>query len=131
MESAGRALLVNDDLFFSGRLVSVLAGLGYLVQVVASAEAALESVRREAAGLVIVNANSRTIVASELIRRLRDETTGARIIAFISHTRIPEVREEIIGAGADRLCANSAITMRLPDIVRSVAAAEGGPKVEE
>ena len=132
MISEHRALLVNDDLFFSGRLVSVLTKQGFDVSVAANAALALESARQKSAELVIVNANSRVIDAPELIRQMRSESKACRIIAFLSHTRIPESRDRILGAGADRLCANSAITMRLPEIVKTVLSADAGPPgVEE
>ena len=77
METAGRrALLVNDDLFFSGRLVSVLARLGYLVNVVPSAEAALESAGKGAADLVIVKSH-----AVELVDLSGDGAVGVVAVA--------------------------------------------------
>ncbi len=55
----------------------------------------------------------------ETVRRLK--SLGARhVIGFISHTLIPDVREEARAAGADMVCANSAITQRLPEIVERV-----------
>ena len=115
---------MNDDLFFSGRLLSVLRTAGFEAQVEADAGAAVESASRGGFDLAIVNANSRGIDTPALIGKLRAETPVRWIIAFLSHTRIPEARDRILGAGADRLCANSAITMRLPDIVHSVMSAE-------
>ena len=126
-----RVLLAEDDLFFSARILSVLDQLGYKTDTAKTQE---EATRKAAEGrptLVIVNLASRRLGGAELIRQLKAGESAPRVIAYLSHTRIPEVREEVLGAGADKICANSAITMRLPQIVQQVLSEDTGPAVED
>ena len=120
MDQSSRILLVNDDLYFSGRLVSILRKLGFDVVIAGNSDDAITSALAIRPSLIIVNLNSVKLGGIGLIRKLKDEIGDSRILAFLSHTRIPEVRQEVLAAGADSICANSAITMRLPDLVRAL-----------
>jgi CheY-like chemotaxis protein len=123
-------LLVDNDLFFAARILSVLQRAGYPTEQAASMEQALEKVEALRPALVILNLASAHSGGIDLIRRLKALPDPPRVLAFLSHMQIPAVREEVLAAGADRLCANSAVSLRLPDLVREVLHGEGA-RVEE
>jgi CheY-like chemotaxis protein len=118
-------LLVDNDLFFAARILSVLQRAGYPTEQAASMEQALEKVEALRPALVILNLASARSGGIDLIRRLKALPDPPRVLAFLSHMQIPAVREEVLAAGADRLCANSAVSLRLPDLVREVLHGEG------
>jgi two-component system response regulator MprA len=118
--TALRVLLVNDDLFFSPRILSVLKNMGHEASTANTVEQALQKMAADKPDLIIFNLNSQRLGGMETIRRLKSEGGAPRLLAFLSHVKIPDIREEVLAAGADKLCANSAITMRLPDIVNRV-----------
>jgi DNA-binding NarL/FixJ family response regulator len=117
-----RALLVESDLFFSARILSALDRMGVETRTAASREAAEAGLSECRPDLVIVNLASPALGGIETIRRVKAVSPSTRVIAFLSHTKIPDVRAEVLAAGADKLCANSAISLRLPDIVRDTLA---------
>ena len=122
-------LVVNDDLFFSGRILSVLEKGGYRTLSAVTPGDALNQIRQSKPALVILNLGSKRLGGAELIRRIKAEPVSPMVLAFISHTLIPNVRDEVMAAGADRICANSAVSMRLPQIVEEVL--EGKSNHEE
>lgn len=119
-----RVLLVDDDLFLSARILSVLQNLGYEAEVVRTIDQAVE--KTSGAALVILNFGSSRLGSVETIRKLK--SAGApKLLAFLSHVKIPEVREEVIAAGADRIVPNSAVSQRLPEILARLMANEPLP----
>src|SRR5215207_6830079 len=92
-----RVLLVDDDLFFSARILSALQKLGYRADVARTVELATEKTR-DGQDLVILNFGSKSLGDLELIRQLR--AAGApKLLAFLSHVKIPPVREAVLAAG--------------------------------
>jgi CheY-like chemotaxis protein len=126
-----KVLLAEDDLFFSARLLSVLDKLGYQTYTARTQDEALQKAAEIRPPLVILNLASKRVGGAELIRRLKGREPAPRVIAYLSHTRIPEIRDEVLAAGADKVCANSAITMRLPQILEQVLSDETGAVVED
>jgi DNA-binding NarL/FixJ family response regulator len=124
-------LLAEDDLFFSVRILSVLDKLGYLTDTAKTQDEAVRKAAENRPALVIINLASKRVGGAELIRRLKAKEPAPRVVAYLSHTRIPEVRNEVLAAGADKICANSAITMRLPQIVQQVLSDDAGPTVDD
>ena len=125
-ESPLRVLLVDDDLFFSARILSVLQKLGHKAEV-ARTVADAEAQTRAGQDLVILNFSSPRLGDLEAVRKLR--AAGApKLLAFLSHVKIPPVRESVLAAGADRLVPNSAITQRLPEILIRLGANEPLPE---
>lgn len=114
-----RVLLVEDDLFFAGRILSVLNKLGCETERSATSEAGVERAAALDFDAVIVNLGSARLGGVETVRRLK-RAGARRMIAYISHTRIPEIRDAVRAAGGDGIYANSAITMRLPSILQRV-----------
>ncbi len=128
-EPGARILLVDDELFFAARILSVLRQHGYEVERAATADEAQLRIPVDRPDLVILNLASPKLGGIPLARQLK-EAGVRRLMAFLNHTRIPEVREEALAAGVDQLCANSAITNRLPELVERALRGEAGA-VEE
>ena len=131
IERPTSVLLVNDDLFLSTRILSVLKQLGIATTYATSLSQARESLESCRPGLVMINLNSTRLGGVQAITELKS-FGSARILAFINHTRIPEIKSAAITAGAERIVANSAISMRLPYILRSMMRLEPpAPEDEE
>jgi len=121
MERTGTTVLVvNDDLFFGGRILSVLEKSGFRTATADSAAEAVESVSELRPDLVLVNLNSPRLDGMGVVRDVRLAAPKVLILAFLSHTLIPPVRNEVLAAGADQIVANSAVSMRLPAIVEAL-----------
>jgi DNA-binding NarL/FixJ family response regulator len=108
----------------------VLEKAGHEVKAVGTQRDAEAAFASDPPDLMLVNLASEKLGRADLIRRVKAVSPSTKVVAFISHTRIPEFRESVLAAGADKLCANSAISMRLPDIVRSVMAGASGVEEE-
>jgi CheY-like chemotaxis protein len=122
---SNRVLLVDDDLFFTARILSVLRRLGYSATSVRTADQAME-LCGDRPDLVIFNLGSPRLGGVDTIARLRG--AGAqRLLAFLSHVSIPAVRDQAIAAGADRIVPNSAISQRLPEILARLFAGQDLP----
>ncbi len=120
MASNPRVLLVEDDLFFAGRIMSVLKKQGYPAERATTSENALAKISSSRPDVVVLNLASRKFDGIDLIRSISSKPDHPRILAYLSHVKIPDVRDEVLAAGADMICANSAITMRLPGILADV-----------
>lgn len=129
-QDATFVLLVESDLFFTARILSALEKSGYSVRTARSAKDALSAVNEQPPALVLLNLAAPALGGIELIRRLKANRPAPRVLAYLSHVKIPAVREEVLAAGADKLCANSAVSLRLPQLVRDVLAG-AGPREEE
>jgi DNA-binding NarL/FixJ family response regulator len=124
-ESPGRVLLIENDLFFSARILSVLEKAGYVARTAASREAGEREIVDSPPDAVILNLASPALGGVGFIRRAKELSPRTKVITYLSHVKIPDIRAEVMAAGADKLCANSAITMRLPAILRDTLAGIG------
>ena len=130
MPDATRVLLIENDLFFTAKVLSALDKMGCST-ITASRQEEIEQKLTDAdPNLVIINLAARGIGTIETIRHIKSLPDAPKVLAYLSHTKIPDVRDEVLGAGADKLCANSAISMRLPSLVQDVLAGSG-PKEED
>ena len=123
--SVPQILVVDDDLFFSVRVETTLKKLGYGVEVVGSAEKAMEIVSRSSIGLVIINFRASKYSASDLVRALKQQNPSPSVLCFMPHKQMPELKPLAREAGADLIVANSALTMRLPQLVAKLAPLDG------
>jgi DNA-binding NtrC family response regulator len=114
-------LLIEDDLFFAGRLSSVLKHLGWRVTTVRSPEKALAFLAgRDAAArpvLALLNLATPALGGLPLVRQMKETDPALRMIAYLSHVKIAAVRDEARAAGVDRLCPNSVVFQRLPLLI--------------
>ncbi len=130
-ETPTRVLLVNDDLLFSARILSVLRQNGYLPETASTPQQALEKAADLSPALVILNLGSERLGGLETLRRLKSEAGAPRVLAFLSHVRIPQIRAAALEAGADKLCPNSAVSLRLSTLIQQVMEGTGEKVVEE
>lgn len=128
-DTSPRILLIDDDLFFAARVLSVLKRLDYVTDTASTPEQALQRAAARPA-LAILNLASPRLGGTALIRRLKREAGVPHVLAFLSHVRIPAIREEALEAGADKIVANSAVALRLPDLVREVLSGRGEQVIE-
>ena len=120
VETGPRVLLVESDLFFAARLLAGLTKLGYWVERAWTEKQALELSEELKPELAIVNLASAKIDGLTLARKLKADRGVPRVLAYYSHVKIPEIREQALAAGIDKLVPNSAITQRLETVLRSV-----------
>lgn len=115
-ETGKRALVVEDDLFFSVRIETTLSKLGYTVEVVTEGAQAVASAEALRPDLVIVNFGRDRLNPAETVRKLKSLPNPAPVLGFVPHVSMPQVRPAAIAAGCDLLVANSALTLRLPQL---------------
>ncbi len=118
-------LVVEDDLFFSVRIETTLKHLGYAVRVMENSEAAVARAAQHPPALVIVNFGSERLSPGEVVKRLKALPHPAPVLGFVSHKWIPQVRPNALAAGVDLLVANSALSMRLPQLAAKLAPMDG------
>lgn len=115
------ALLIEGDLFFAGRLSSVLKHLGWRVTTVRNPEKALASLAEGDAAarpvLALLNLATPALGGLSLVRQMKETDPALRVIAYLSHVKIAAVRDEARAAGVDRLCPNSVVFQRLPLLI--------------
>lgn len=120
-----RVLVVDDDLFFSVRIETTLKKLGYEVEVVGNAEDALLSVTKGDTALVIINFRASKYAAGDLVRAIKLQNPSSAVLCFMPHVQMPELKPLAREAGADLIVANSALTMRLPQLAEKLAPLDG------
>ena len=126
------ALVIEDDLFFSVRIETTLKKLGYTVEVIGDGEKALAWAERYTPKLVVINFGSGHLVPGDVVKKLKAGRPTGAVLGYVSHKWIPEVRPNAMAAGCDLLVANSALVMRLPQLVSKLAPLDGSaPQLEE
>ena len=113
-------LVVEDDLFFSVRIESVLKNLGYAAQVISDKAQALEYARQHKPALVIINFGSDRVAPADVTRLVKELPAPPPVLGFCPHVWMPQIRPNALAAGCDLLVANSALTMRLPQLVEKM-----------
>jgi DNA-binding NarL/FixJ family response regulator len=95
-------VVADSDAGSRGEIVGLLERLGCLVQAVDTGDAALEAIRRERPGVVVLDVHLDGISGYEVCRELRDEFGETLPIMFVSGAR-PDPANEIAGLllGAD------------------------------
>ena len=114
------ALVIESDLFFSVRIEKTLQKMGYAVTVATTGEQAIADAAANPPDIVVVNFGEERLHAEETTRKLKDSHNAALVLGHISHVNMPFVRPNAIHAGCDLLVANSALTMRLPQLVEKL-----------
>jgi two-component system OmpR family response regulator len=90
--TARTILVVDDDRSVADTIVDVLTVSGYNATAVHSASAALESVRRSAPDLVVLDVNMPHVSGFDIIERLRGMSPGIPIIMLTAR----QAREDIV-----------------------------------
>lgn len=112
-----RVLVIEDDLFFSVRIETVLQKMGYVVVVIGDHAKAVGYARDNAPALVIINFGSDRLAPADTVRHIKDLPDAPPVMGFVPHVWMPQVRPNAMAAGCDLLVANSALVMRLPQLV--------------
>ncbi len=107
-------LVIENDLMFAVRVESVLKKLGYRVKVVGDSAKAIAFATENPIHLAIVSMGRERLSPLETISRLKALQNPAPVLGFLSHTLIPQIREQAKAAGCSLLVPNSAIITRLP-----------------
>ena len=121
------ALVIEDDLFFSVRIETVLQKMGYAVTVISDHTKALEQAALSQPVLVVINFGSDRLSPADTVRHLKTLSEPPAVMGFVPHVWMSEVRPAAMAAGCDLLVANSALVMRLPQLVAKLL---GGSKPE-
>ncbi|HZO90458.1 MAG TPA: hypothetical protein VFB38_19180 [Chthonomonadaceae bacterium] len=125
-------LVVEDDLFFAVRIETVLKRLGYAVRVVGTGEEAVRQASQRPPALVILNYGRAHLEPDVVVRKLKALPHPAPVLGFLSHKLLPQARPNAKAAGVDLLVANSALSLRLPQLAARLAPLDGSPaRVEE
>ena len=113
-------ILVSDDLLFPSRVREGLRPLGGVLQVVGT-EAALRTavngdVPLPAAILVNLSARRYDPLACIAFLKSNPATSAIPVLAFVGHVE-KEKQEAARHAGADRVAANSSVSLHLPALL--------------
>jgi DNA-binding response OmpR family regulator len=100
--------LITDNILFSSKILANLKAHGLGAVSFAAPGPLREAINREAPVCILANLNARTYDAIALVRELKAD--GHTVIGFCGHADTA-TREAGVAAGADRVIANSAITM--------------------
>ena len=127
------ALVIEDDLFFSVRIEKTLQKMGYAVEVATTTEQALSRAAAVSPDLVLVHFGNERLDAAATVEHLKTAHPAARVLGHVSHVNMAFVRPNAIRAGCDLLVANSALTMRLPQLVEKLLGgqANAAPETED
>lgn len=117
-KQSSRILAVVEDLFFVVKISDAAKRAGLACEFVKGSEAVLEKAKAERPPMVIVDLNSRTVNAVDLIAKLRsvEELKGLSVIGFVSHVE-GELKQRAQDAGA-MVLARSAFSTNLPQIMK-------------
>ena len=120
-----RVLVIDEDLLFSTRVESTLHKLGYEVLVTADSDEGIAFAEANEISLTILNFGRDGLHPLETVAALKAVYQPAPVLGFLSHKLIPGVRDSAREAGCDLLVANSALVLRLPQLVERLAPLDG------
>ena len=118
-------LVIDEDLLFSTRVESTLRKLGYDVLVTGNPEEAIAIAEASTLGLTIINFGREGLRPLETVAKLKGMFQPAPVLGFLSHKLMPSVRDTAREAGCDLLVANSALVLRLAQLVQRLAPLDG------
>jgi len=102
--------LLTDNIFFSSKIVSNLEASGVEVKTFIGPEAMNATLEQDRPSVILINLNAMKYDPGVVIRSLKASDCPASLVAFCGHSdkKTYAIGEE---AGADRILANSAVTM--------------------
>ena len=114
-----RVVAAVDDMFFAAKIRATAEHLDVEVDFVRSTEAAIESVRKDAPALIIVDLHSPRYDFLQLAGELKgdEHLRAVPIVGFFSHVEI-ELKRRAEQAGIDHVLPRSAFTKKLPEILQ-------------
>ena len=127
-----KVLVLEDDLMFSVRIEKTLTHLGYAPSIFTHSAEAIAFAEQNTLSLALVNFSSEQQSPGEVVKRIKAHTNPPPVLGYCSHVSMPQIRPNAMAAGCNLLIANSALTMRLPQLVAKVlAGSQGDPEEEE
>lgn len=113
-----KVLAVLEDLLFTVKINDVAKRLGLQVEFVKSETDAVEKAKQQPL-LAILDLNSRTVNAVDLIRKLKGdaETKSVPLIGYVSHVQ-GDLKQAAQEAGCNLVMARSAFSQNLPTLLR-------------
>jgi DNA-binding response OmpR family regulator len=109
--------LLTDNIFFSSKIAQNLKANGIESQTFTKPEALAAAMQTQPADAVLVNLNARGYDPVAVIQGLKAAADSPTVIAFCGHSD-KETMEKGRQSGADRVVANSAITMNAAAVLR-------------
>jgi DNA-binding NarL/FixJ family response regulator len=122
-KSALRVLVVEDSPLVRERLVSMIAGLGLDIGVIAvgNGEAALQLCRKQPPHVVVLDIDLPGLNGFDLLAQLKIEQPALRIIMLTIYT-FAEFRANATRLGADHFLCKTTEFERVSEILKSMAA---------
>jgi len=126
-----KVLVLEDDLMFSVRIEKTLTHLGYAPSIFTHSAEAIAFAEQNTLVLALVNFSSEQQSPGEVVKRIKAQPDPPPVLGYCSHVSMPQIRPNAMAAGCNLLVANSALTMRLPQLVAKVLAAPTEIQKEE
>lgn len=117
-----KVLVLEDDLMFSVRIEKTLAHLGYAPSIFTHSAEAIAFAEQNTLRFALVNFSSEQQSPGEVVKRIKAQPNPPPVLGYCSHVSMPQIRPNAMAAGCNLLVANSALTMRLPQLVAKVLA---------
>jgi len=119
----GNIIAIVDDLFFVGKLQATAKQAGVPLRTLRAADFQLEKLRAEPPALLILDLNTTSASAVELIRLLKAdaELAAVPVIGFFSHVQV-ELQRAAREAGCDEVMPRSKFTSGLAQLLQRHAA---------
>lgn len=121
-----KVLVLEDDLMFSVRIEKTLRHLGYDPSIFTHSADAVAFAEQNTLHLALVNFSSEQQAPGEVVKRIKARPDPPPVLGYCSHVSMPQIRPNAMAAGCNLLVANSALTMRLPQLVAKILA---GPQI--
>lgn len=109
--------LLTDNILFSSKIVQNLKGHGVEVKTFISPDAMDATIGQDQPLAILINLNAQKYEPATVIRNLKAKGSPAALVAFCGHSD-RETYAKGEEAGADRIVANSAITMNARQALR-------------
>lgn len=126
-----KVLVLEDDLMFSVRIEKTLMHLGYAPSIFTHSAEAIAFAEQNTLHLALVNFSSEQQAPGEVVKRIKARPNPPPVLGYCSHVSMPQIRPNAMAAGCNLLVANSALTMRLPQLVTKVLAGPQSGQDEE
>lgn len=126
-----KVLVLEDDLMFSVRIEKTLMHLGYAPSIFTHSAEAIAFAEQNTLALALVNFSSEQQAPGEVVKRIKAQADPPPVLGYCSHVSMPQIRPNAMAAGCNLLVANSALTVRLPQLVAKVLASPPNAQDEE
>lgn len=114
-------VLIEDDLFFSSKIESILKNSEYDLKFFPRGIEALKSLRENSAVLILINLASHSLNPLKLISDLKadPDLKTIPILGYCGHTQ-KELIEQARNLGCDKIVPNSVMVSALPKLLNQL-----------